>query len=168
MTTALRHLLAIAALPFVAVVLVPYWLLASYAAVDTRWTGLWGLGALVFACGLALSAWCIRLFGRVGQGTLAPWDPTQHLVAVGPYRHVRNPMITGVATMLAGEALFFGSSILAVWTGVFVAINHAWFVAVEEPGLEQRFGASYRAYKANVPRWIPRLTPWSSGEVPPP
>jgi protein-S-isoprenylcysteine O-methyltransferase Ste14 len=34
------------------------------------------------------------------------------------------------------------------------------FVLVEEPGLERRFGDSYRAYKANVPRWIPRLTPW--------
>jgi protein-S-isoprenylcysteine O-methyltransferase Ste14 len=161
MVDVLRHLLAIALLPFVAVVAVPWWLLASHAGVDARWSGLWLLGAALFACGLALFAWCVSLFARVGRGTLAPWDPTQRLVAVGPYRHVRNPMITGVAAMLAGEALFFGSSALALWAAVFVAINHAWFALVEEPGLERRFGDSYRAYKANVPRWIPRLTPWN-------
>jgi protein-S-isoprenylcysteine O-methyltransferase Ste14 len=30
----------------------------------------------------------------------------------------------------------------------------------EEPGLERRFGGDYRAYKLNVPRWLPRHTPW--------
>ena len=159
MVVVLRHLLSIALLPFVAVVLVPWWLLASYAGVDTRWNGLWLLGAALLACGLALFAWCVSLFARVGQGTLAPWDPTQRLVAVGPYRHMRNPMITGVAAMLAGEALFFGSWAQTLWAAAFVAINHAWFVLVEEPGLERRFGESYRTYKANVPRWIPRLMP---------
>ena len=158
MVDVLRHLLAIALLPFVAVVAVPWWLLASYAAVDTRWSGLWLLGAVLVACGLALFAWCVSLFARVGQGTLAPWDPTQRLVAVGPYRHMRNPMITGVAATLAGEAFFFGSWALALWAVVFVAVNHAWFVLVEEPSLARRFGESYRTYKANVPRWMPRRT----------
>src|SRR5262245_15139410 len=163
MTTALRHLLAIALLPFVAVVVVPYGLLAAFAGIDTRWSGLWLLGAAMFACGLALFAWCISLFARVGRGTLAPWDPTRNLVAIGPYRHVRNPMITGVAAMLAGESMLFGSWLLALWTALFVAVNHVWFVLSEEPGLERRFGAGYAAYKANVPRWIPRLSAWAGG-----
>jgi len=30
----------------------------------------------------------------------------------------------------------------------------------EEPGLAKRFGDDYHLYKQNVPRWIPRLTPW--------
>ena len=29
------------------------------------------------------------------------------------------------------------------------------------PGLEQRFGDSYREYKRHVPRWLPRWRPWS-------
>jgi protein-S-isoprenylcysteine O-methyltransferase Ste14 len=162
MFVVLRHLLAIAVLPFMALAVVPWWLLASYAGVDTRWGGLWLLGAALFACGLALFAWCVSLFARVGQGTLAPWDPTQRLVAVGPYRHVRNPMITGVAAMLAGETLFFGSWVLLLWAAVFVAINHTYFVLSEEPGVERRFGESYRTYKANVPRWVPGLIPWAA------
>jgi len=158
--TALRHLLAILVLPFVAVVAVPYGLLTSLVAIDTRWSGLWLAGAALFACGLALFAWCVSLFARVGQGTLAPWDPTRRLVAVGPYRHVRNPMISAVAAMLFGEALAFGSWVVALWALLFVLVNHVYFVVSEEPGLARRFGASYATYKAGVPRWLPRWTAW--------
>ena len=158
--TVLRHLLAVLLLPFTVTVLVPWWLLTASAGGDVRSGVLGFAGAAVFALGFALFAWCVSLFARVGEGTLAPWDPTQKIVAVGPYRHVRNPMITGVATMLLGEALLFGSVAIGVWLLTFVTINHLYFIASEEPGLEQRFGESYRIYKANVPRWLPRLSPW--------
>lgn len=102
----------------------------------------------------------MSLFARVGRGTLAPWDPTRHLVAAGPYRCVRNPMISGVALMLLGEAAFWGSRAVGLWAASFLAINHLYFVLSEEPGLERRFGQEYRTYKAEVPRWIPRLRPW--------
>src|SRR5262245_45100060 len=118
----LRHFLAILVLPFVAIFVVPRWLLGSFADSDTRWSGALPItwlpsfaGVLLFLFGLALFAWCVLLFARVGRGTLAPWDPTQKLVAIGPYRYVRNPMICGVAAMLAGEALFWGSWILGLW-----------------------------------------------------
>jgi protein-S-isoprenylcysteine O-methyltransferase Ste14 len=99
----------------------------------------------------------VGLFARVGRGTLAPWDPTRKLVAVGPYRYVRNPMISGVALMLLGQALFWPSVAIAIWAGLFILINHLYFIFSEEPGLESRFGENYRQYKANVPRWLPRI-----------
>ncbi len=161
----LRHFLSVILLPFVVVVLVPAWLLNWFTS-GTPWIGaslltwlLRALGLTLFAFGLGLFSWCVSLFARVGRGTLAPWDPTRSLVAVGPYRYVRNPMISGVAAMLLGEALLWGSLALGLWVSVFIVINHAYFVLSEEPGLEQRFGESYRAYKANVPRWIPRFKP---------
>ena len=86
----------------------------------------------------------------IEAGTVFPF-------AVGPYRYVRNPMISGVAVMLLGEALFHGSWVIGIWFGVFVYINHVYCILSEEPGLEKRFGESYRAYKKEVPRWIPRL-----------
>jgi protein-S-isoprenylcysteine O-methyltransferase Ste14 len=113
------------------------------------------MGMVIFAFGFALFAWCVSLFARVGRGTLAPWDPTQRLVAVGPYRYVRNPMISGVAMMLGGEALLSGSWLIAGWCVVFVLVNHAYFVFSEEPGLVRRFGASYDEYRRAVPRWLP-------------
>jgi protein-S-isoprenylcysteine O-methyltransferase Ste14 len=159
----LRHFLAVLLLPFMATFVVPRWLLGSFAGNDTRWLRTapltWvasALGALLFLCGLAVFLWCVLLFARVGRGTLAPWDPTQKLVAVGPYRYVRNPMISAVATMLAGQCLFFGSWILGAWFLLFILVNHIYFLLSEEPGLERRFGESYREYKCNVPRWVPR------------
>jgi hypothetical protein len=78
----LRHLLAILLLPFVAVVIIPRWLLRAWATSDTHWTSgtiaaLVGhiAGIVVFLGGFGLFAWCVSLFARVGQGTLAPWDP---------------------------------------------------------------------------------------------
>lgn len=167
---ALRHLLSILLLPFVVVVGAPYWLLTAFAANDTRWSNnspfQWGfqvVSVIVLTLGLVLFIWCVSLFARVGQGTLAPWDPTRKLVAAGPYRLVRNPMISGVALLLIGQALFWGSWRVGLWAGIFICLNHVYFVFSEEPGLEKRFGKDYRRYKANVPRWIPRLRPWSGG-----
>jgi protein-S-isoprenylcysteine O-methyltransferase Ste14 len=170
MFTLLRHTLSILLLPFLVVVVVPAWLLHSFTGSDSRradpssllWFGR-VLGTLFVLAGFGLFGWCVSLFARVGQGTLAPWDPTQKLVAVGPYRYVRNPMISGVALMLIGQAAFWGSWIVGLWAGIFILINHTYFLLSEEPGLERRFGESYRAYKASVPRWVPRIRPWKNG-----
>jgi protein-S-isoprenylcysteine O-methyltransferase Ste14 len=159
----LRHLLAVLLLPVVMAVLVPYWLVTGFESIDTQWIAMSttallmrAVGAALLVAGVVLFSWCLTLFARVGGGTLAPWDPTQRLVAVGPYRYLRNPMITGVAAVIAGEALLTGSRVLALWLVVFVAINFLYFVLFEEPALERRFGDPYREYKARVPRWIPR------------
>lgn len=170
----LRHALAILVLPFAVVVVIPRWLRAAGSDADTSWDATLGVtwlprvsGLLLIAAGFALFAWCVALFARVGQGTLAPWDPTRRLVAVGPYRHVRNPMITGAATMLIGQALFLGSRLVALWAAAFVLVNHVYFLLFEEPGLAHRFGESYAAYKRVVPRWLPRRRPWSNESSPP-
>jgi protein-S-isoprenylcysteine O-methyltransferase Ste14 len=161
----LRHLLAIAGLPFLVVVVVPSALLGGAGEVrpaDQSWLRLGSLaGVILFVWGLAFFAWCVILFARAGRGTLAPWDPTRRLVVAGPYRYVRNPMISGVMLMLLGEAAFWGSGAVGLWAASFLAINHLYFVLSEEAGLERRFGQEYRAYKAEVPRWIPRLRPWT-------
>ena len=78
----------------------------------------------------------------------------------GPYRHVRNPMITSVLLMLAGEAVFLRSWALAGWLSVFFLADAIYFPLVEEKALESRFGDQYGVYRANVRRWIPRLRPW--------
>lgn len=118
------------------------------------------LGLVLICAGFATWLWTVTLFHRLGRGTLAPWDPTATLVVEGPYRHVRNPMITAVGTLLLGEAVFFGSLWILAWAGLFLLVNAVYFPLGEEPGLERRFGAEYRAYKRAVPRWIPRRHPW--------
>jgi protein-S-isoprenylcysteine O-methyltransferase Ste14 len=71
-------------------------------------------------------------------------------------------MITGVLTMLVGESVMLGSRALAFWAGTFFLMNAIYFLIIEEPGLEWRFGEEYRRYKSSVPRWIPRRTPWEN------
>lgn len=161
-----RQTRAIALLPGTVTVLVP----AAIIAITGSNVG-WGFGGLVAAlsvllglsltaAGFALWLWTVRLFARIGEGTLAPWDPTRRLVVEGPYRHVRNPMIAAVLAVLAGEAAVFGSLPLLIWFAAFFAGNVVFFSLYEEPDLERRFGEDYRAYKANVPRWLPRRAAW--------
>ena len=110
--------------------------------------------------GLWLAVWTVSLFTKFGDGTPAPWEPPQKLVVRGPYRHVRNPMIIGVLLILLAEAMLFQSLALALWTAIFFIGNAIYFPFVEEKALEKRFSDDYRLYRANVPRWIPRLRPW--------
>ena len=154
-----RHALAIGLLPVVVTLVVPAAIVRQDRPVEVRWA-LALPGGVLIAAGLALVVWTIALFGTVGKGTLAPWDPTSRLVVRGPYRHVRNPMISGVLGILLGEAVLLGSVPLLIWFGLVFAVNAVYMPLVEEPGLRRRFGEDYETYKANVPRWVPRLRPW--------
>jgi protein-S-isoprenylcysteine O-methyltransferase Ste14 len=159
--SAWRHLRAIGLLPVMATLVAPLLILESSGPVDVDW----GLapGLVLIGLGLLLVVWTVGLFARVGRGTLAPWDPTRRIVVRGPYRHVRNPMISGVTLILLGEAALFGSLPLLIWAGAFLAVNAVYMPLVEEPGLRRRFGEEYDRYRANVPRWLPRPRPWNTG-----
>jgi protein-S-isoprenylcysteine O-methyltransferase Ste14 len=125
------------------------------------------IGGLCICLGLLLMVATIRLFVKVGRGTLAPWEPTQSLVVQGVYRHVRNPMISGVLFVLLGESVLTASLPLFWWFLVFAFINATYIPLLEEPGLVKRFGEDYLDYKRNVPRWVPRWTPWEGRAGPP-
>ena len=117
-------------------------------------------GLAVTLLGLFIMAQTILTFIRIGKGTLAPWSPTRKLIVGGMYAYVRNPMILGVLTVLLGESLLLSSRPILIWAVLFLLINTVYFILLEEPGLEKRFGDEYREYKRNVPRWIPRRKPW--------
>jgi protein-S-isoprenylcysteine O-methyltransferase Ste14 len=121
------------------------------------------IGVICICLGLVLMSATICLFATVGEGTLAPWEPPQRLVVRGVYRHVRNPMISGVLFVLLGESVLTASLPLFRWFLIFTVINAIYIPILEEPGLVHRFGEEYLTYKRNVPRWIPRLTPWEGG-----
>jgi protein-S-isoprenylcysteine O-methyltransferase Ste14 len=164
-----KHLRAILLLPFMVTVVIPgviLWLtgldtLGLWESAPATRVGLPVLGGILICLGIVLMVATIRLFVVVGKGTLAPWNPTQRLVVQGVYRHVRNPMISGVMFILLGEALLAASVPLFCWFAFGVAVNMVYIPLAEEPGLVKRFGADYLAYKQNVPRWIPRMRAWN-------
>ena len=161
----IRHLASIAALPFVVTVVVPVWVARrNNISLRLGTTGLQiaaqNVGVLVLAFGVFLFATSLRRFATEGEGTLAPWDPPRQLVLRGPYRYVRNPMISGVLFILFGEALLLLSKPHFVWTLIFLAMNMLVIPLVEEPDLRRRFGQAYVDYCRHVPRLFPRLRPW--------
>ena len=166
---ALRHVVSVAALPMMVTVVVPVWLAGrrhiTLAPPDTPagWAGA-AAGGAALGLGLTLFAASLWRFIAVGKGTLAPWDPPRRLVVSGPYRYVRNPMISGVVFILIGEALVLRSVPHAWWAALFVAVNLVVIVGFEEPQLTQRFGEPYREYCRHVPRLLPRRTPWRPDE----
>ncbi|MCG2725248.1 MAG: isoprenylcysteine carboxylmethyltransferase family protein [Elusimicrobia bacterium] len=115
-----------------------------------------------FIAGLILIFTTVKLFLTKGEGTPATWNPPKKLIVKGPYKYVRNPMITGALLILIGESLFFGSYPLALWTLLFFIMNVIYFPFFEEKTLEKKFGKKYTDYQNNVPRWLPRLKPWNS------
>jgi protein-S-isoprenylcysteine O-methyltransferase Ste14 len=118
------------------------------------------VGIFLILLGLVFVVYTNKSFFKVGKGTLAPWDPPKKLVVVDLYRNVRNPMISGLSMIILGESMIFSSIELFGFFIFVVIFNHIYFVYSEEPGLTKRFGDEYTEYKKNVPRWIPRLTPW--------
>jgi protein-S-isoprenylcysteine O-methyltransferase Ste14 len=144
-------------LPFTVLVIVPLWI-EKNRTLQTSVHLFAGL--IVILTGLTVMAITISSFIRIGKGTLAPWSPTKKLVVKGLYKYVRNPMILGVFTVLLGEALSLWSENILIWAGAFFIINTIYFIVYEEPNLEKRFGNEYRDYKKQVPRWLPRVTPY--------
>jgi protein-S-isoprenylcysteine O-methyltransferase Ste14 len=146
----LRALLAFLALPGVLAFAVPL-TIAHYF--NQQWVvGL--LGSAIFFCGLSGLMWCVWAFYVSGKGTLAPWAPTRNLVTHGLYRYSRNPMYCAVLLLLAGWALLFESSALAVYA-VAVAIGfHARVVFGEELWLAKTHPDAWREYSSKVNRWI--------------
>ncbi|HWB40423.1 MAG TPA: isoprenylcysteine carboxylmethyltransferase family protein [Gemmatimonadales bacterium] len=160
----LRHALAIAVLPVTVAVVVPVWLARRNDVTLALGDGPGAVAMLVAGVGLAgvgllLFVGSVGRFAAEGRGTLAPWDPPRELVISGPYRHVRNPMISGVTLMLFGEALVLRSRAHLLWACLFLAANALYIPLVEEPALARRFGDGYREYCRQVPRLIPRLKP---------
>jgi protein-S-isoprenylcysteine O-methyltransferase Ste14 len=115
------------------------------------------LGAPLLVLGWTGLLWGVVDFVRHGRGTPGPYDPPRALVVNGLYRVVRNPMYVCVLMAIAGCSLWAMSSSVG-WYGVWVALGfHLMVVAYEEPHLGDVFGADYAAYRARVPRWLPRL-----------
>ena len=157
----LRWFRAIVIFPINVLVFIPavaVWLSGERLIVVGGWR--FGVGIGLLAAGLALAVWTMTLFHRMGKGTAAPWDPPQKLVVAGPYRHVRNPMLTSVFVMQVAEILLTGSWTITIWFAIFLCANLIYFPLVEEKQLLRRFGDDYARYKKNVPRYLPRLTPW--------
>ncbi|CCH87240.1 Isoprenylcysteine carboxyl methyltransferase [Modestobacter italicus] len=118
------------------------------------------LGWSLVLPGAAVLGHAFVAFAWHGRGTPAPSAPTEQLVVEGAYRFVRNPMYLAVFALLLGQALLFASGGLLVYLVVVGITTDVFVRGYEEPTLRETFGPAYEEFSAEVPRWMPRRTPW--------
>lgn len=140
--------------------LVPWWI--SHWRVGPPFLG---IPLLPFAGGVLIGLGLLGLldsfvrFALQGLGTPAPVFPTRHLVVTGLYRYVRNPMYLAVVSTILGQALVFSNVSLFEYAVLVWLLCHLFVLLYEEPTLRAAYGSEYDAFCAEVPRWIPRLSP---------
>ena len=118
------------------------------------------VGWLLVLAGAAVLVHAFVAFAWHGRGTPAPTAPTERLVVQGAYRHVRNPMYVAVLALVLGQVLLFASWGLFAYLVVLGLTENAFVRTYEEPTLREAYGSAYEEFCANVPRWLPRPTPW--------
>lgn len=141
-------------------VLIPAWFVSEAGGRETRPPVSWRwIGLLPLVAGASVYPICAWEFAVTGLGTPAPIDMPRKLVAKGLYRFVRNPMYLGVASLVVGQAVLFGSIRVLVYIVLVWILFHLFVVFWEEPVLKRKFGVEYEEYCRRVPRWLP----WGSG-----
>lgn len=110
---------------------------------------------------LLLGAWiCLHamvILRLRGKGLPISALPPTQFVTSGPYRHLRHPIYTGYTLLAMGIGLLLGSPGLALVvvptvTAVWLA---TWVKLYEEPLLEKRFGAAFRAHRRRTGIFFP-------------
>lgn len=112
------------------------------------------IGAVLFACGIALAVWARLHLGR-NWGMPMTQRAEPELVTSGPYRFVRHPIYTGLLTAMLGTALvnnLLGLIVVAVLVGYFYYCG-----IVEERNLAATFPTAYPDYKSRTKMLIPFL-----------
>ena len=69
-------------------------------------------------------------------------------------------MYVAVLAVVLGQVLLFASWGLFAYLVVLGVTVNAFVRAYEEPTLREAYGPTCEEFCANVPRWLPRLTPW--------
>lgn len=128
--------------------------------VEIGWFRLVGIG--LFVVSFSLYLWASYVLTRRGKGAYVEFDPPTELVVSGPYRYVRNPVVAFLLGTMLGEAMGLSSTGVLLMFLCFLVLTHRQVTHLEEPLLSKRFGRAYNDYRAHVPRWIPRRTPWKA------
>jgi protein-S-isoprenylcysteine O-methyltransferase Ste14 len=105
--------------------------------------------------GVVVAVLSSMAFKRVGT-TVNPLKPdaASVLVTSGVYRHTRNPMYVGLATVLLGWAMYLGAPLAIVGPVAFVAYITRFQIIPEERVLSIKFGGEFAEYQARVRRWL--------------
>jgi len=110
------------------------------------------VGGVVAFVGVLVRAWAS---GHISKN--------RRLAVTGPYAHTRNPLYFGSFLIGAGFAIaaHWGLLLLVI---AFWALVYAPTMERERANIRERFPEAYDRYSANVPAFVPRVTPWRHEE----
>src|SRR5262249_51522911 len=153
MSLLVRNLMFTVVVPGAGAVYGPWWVLTRGGASPTP--AAWPAGGVI-VLGFAGYLLGLGVLATGRRGPPGPWDAPHRVVAVGPYRWVRNPMYLSALLVVLGETWLFLSLPLLLYTGVLAVFAVTFVLGYEEPTLRRRFGESYVQYQQAVLRWGPR------------
>ncbi len=132
------------------------WLLAGHLPLGGfAFAGQRPLAGLVLLAALALmaaAAWSL-FRARTTVNPLRPERASQ-LVTSGVFAYSRNPIYLGDALILLALAIGFGNAANFLLLPLFVWFIGRFQIRAEEHALQRLFGDEYRAYCAQVRRWL--------------
>ena len=111
------------------------------------------VGALLAVSGFVLIGMGTRRFVAAGTN-IPPNLPTTALVVDGIYGRTRNPLYLGSTLVYLGLSVAAGSLWAIVLVVPLLWVMNVGVITREERYLERKFGDAYRAYKAQVRRWV--------------
>ena len=117
-----------------------------------RTAGQW-IGGCLIAAALALGAWAVLTFRRVGT-TPDPHGDVTAFVITGPFAFSRNPMYVTNVVFQAGAALVLDNAWILMLAPVTWLLLDRIIIAGEELYLADKYGAAYNAYRGRVRRWL--------------
>ncbi len=126
------------------------------------------VGFVIAALGEFTRFWGVAYAGSLTRVTGSVGAP--EVIVSGPFAHVRNPLYVGNILTYVGVGVM--SNALFPWLviGAFVwfVFQYVLIVQLEEEFLEGHFGEPYLVFKRNVPRFIPRVSPYRAEAHQPP
>lgn len=121
------------------------------------------LGGFTSAVGLFFALWAnyeLVIKGRGGAGNFGHiklMKETSQLVTTGPYSICRNPMHLGIFLYYTGFACALNSLVSLIVPVAVLCGAYIMAIFLDEPRLERDFPQEYAAYKAQVPRFMPKI-----------
>jgi protein-S-isoprenylcysteine O-methyltransferase Ste14 len=111
-------------------------------------------GVVLAVLGIAGTLAAQRVMGGSWRADVDPDVPTP-LVTGGPFRLVRNPVLTATVVTAVGLALTVPNLVMAVGLVAFLAAHQVQVRLVEEPHLLRVHGAEYARYAARTGQFVP-------------
>jgi protein-S-isoprenylcysteine O-methyltransferase Ste14 len=132
------------------------WGVEAVAPVDMDWAPFETrivVGGTLAALAFLLAAWAMGTMMRAGT-PVEPWEPTERIVARGPYRFSRNPIYVSMLLLFLAVAVVVDSPWFYLALPALFLLLHTGVVLREERYLGLKFGEEYAAYTRRVRRWL--------------